>query len=196
MSQALPLTRHATWPRLPGGLSISGALSLLAVIAVLIVVSVPRLRDLAQAENEADALGTTQLLATGLRTLEVQAKRQPALRELLRRPELAGVLGDAEILAHGRLLRRRGYLFEITRLRPTLSLPSASLSLLSGQTGFLKEQLAVRAWPWAHGATGESSFLVTSAGKILSHPNSGPHWQGVESAGVDLEQLSGWQPTR
>src|SRR5688572_463239 len=77
------------------GLSFSGALSLAAVVLVLVVVSVPRLQDLARQENEADARVTAELLARALRTLP--AASEPSLRDLVRRPELSGGLSDAEL---------------------------------------------------------------------------------------------------
>ena len=196
MSRALPLSRAEAW-RLPGGLTISGALSLLAVTAVLVVVSVPRLRDLAVAENEADARATAQLLAEALRgsatsSAEARGDREPGLRELLRRPELTGALGDSELLEHGTLLRRRGYLFEITRLTPLLSLPSTPASLLCGQSGGLHGMLAVRAWPWAEG-TGEASFLVTAEGATFVAPTPCRSSLGLGAAGADLGPLEGWR---
>lgn len=192
MSRALPLSRAEAW-RLPGGLSISGALSLLAVAAVLVVVSVPRLRDLAVAENEADARATAQLLASTLRASPKSADgRGPSLRELLRRPELDGALEDSELLERGTLLRRRGYLFEVTRLAPVLSLPSTPASLLCGESGGLHGMPAIRAWPWAHG-TGEASFLVTAAGATLVLPDSSPDALGLGAAGADLGPLEGWR---
>jgi len=174
------------------GLSLSGALSLAAIVAVLVVISVPRLQDLAKHENEADARVTAQILARALNSLP--AAGEPSMRALVRRPELSGGLSDAELLQRGALLRRHGYLFEVTRLAPRLSLPAAPLSLLSGEKGVLGSVLAIRAWPWAHGSSGEAAFLVTASGASLRHPNSVLRWHGLESAGVVVDELSGWRP--
>jgi len=173
------------------GLSFSGALSLAAVVLVLVVVSVPRLQDLARQENEADARVTAELLARALRTLP--AASEPSLRDLVRRPELSGGLSDAELLQHGSLLRRHGYLFEVTRLSPSLSLPAAPLSLLSGDPGALAGMPAIRAWPWAHGSSGEIAFLVTAAGACLLRDDTALRWHGLESAGVVVDELTGWR---
>jgi hypothetical protein len=186
MSEAVSLPHSAPRPRSIGGLSLSGALSLLAVAAVLVVVSLPRMRGLALAENEVDASATAQLLAAALSADEAAEGAPPSWREFLARPELAGVLSDGELVAEGTLLRRHGYLFELTRLAPGRSSASSSA----------RTELAVRAWPWAHGATGEATFLATAGGAHLVHPNESPCWQGLAAAGVDLGSLAGWRPLR
>ena len=137
MSEVAPTTRHEA------ALSLSGALSLLAVVAVLVVVSLPRLRGLALQENEVDARGTALMLARALRGIEPRPDRKPALRELLRRPELRG-LADVEVLAEGTLLRRHGYLFEVTCLSPAMTAPAAPAALLCGEPGPLACMLAVQ----------------------------------------------------
>ena len=169
-------------PRTRGaGLSPSGTLSLLAIAAVLVVVSVPSLRGLAVQENEADARATAQLLARALRAAEEPGTPAPSLRAILREPELAGVLADAELLAKGSVLRRHGYLFEIVQFARGL------------EPGAVGGRLAIRAWPWDRGSTGEAGVLVTSAGACLVPPTPAPRWEGLESAGVALEQLAGWR---
>jgi hypothetical protein len=172
------------------GLSSSGALTLTAIIAVLLVVSVPRLRDIALQENEADARVTAQLLAKALGACDPSGV--PSMRDLVRTPELVG-LSDAELLDRGSLLRRHGYLFEVTRLAPSLSMPAAPLALVSGEKGVLRSMLAIRAWPWVHGSSGETAFLVTAAGASLLHPNSVPRWHGLGSARATVDELTGWQ---
>jgi len=173
------------------GLSLSGALSLAAIVAVLVVISVPRLQDLARQENEADARITAQLLARAMDSFP--AADEPSMRDLVRRLELSGSLGDAELLQRGRLLRRHGYLFEVTHLAPTLSLPAVPVYLLPWQTSALKSVPAIRAWPWVHGTSGEMAFLATAAGGCLLHPNSASRWHGLESAGLAVDELTGWR---
>lgn len=179
--------------RARGPISLSGAFSLLAVVAVLVVVSLPRLRGLALQENEVDAKSTARSLANALRELGSSPARKPALRELLRRPGLLG-LGDSELLAGGQVMRRHGYLFEITCLPPTITAASAPAALLGGEPAALCGLLAIRAWPWDHGTTGRVAFLVTQKGGTLAHPNSGAGWEGVEARGATLESLAGWRP--
>lgn len=185
MSAAAPTSRAR------GPISFSGALSLLAVVAVLVVVSLPRLRGLAQQENEVDAKSTARLLASALREMGSSPARKPAMRELLRRPELVG-LGDAELLAGGAVMRRHGYLFEVTCLPPTVTATCAPAALLGGESAALCGLLAIRAWPWDRGATGRFAFLATQRGGTLAHSNSDSPWAGVESAGAVLESLDGW----
>jgi len=187
MSEAVPAIRRRV------AISFSGGLSLLAVVAVLVVVSVPRLRGLAQRENEADAAGTAQMLARALQVLDAKACHKPGLRELLRLPELSA-LGDIELLAGGKVLRRHGYLFEVTCLSPAITAPCGPAALLCGEPDALGSLLAIRAWPWALEVTGSASFLVTRTGGRLVFPSSPVSWQGLEAAGVELTSLAGWRP--
>jgi hypothetical protein len=177
-------------PRI-AGLSLSGALSLVAVLAVLLVVSVPRLHGIAVQENEADAKATAALLARAL----APGGPAPSLRELLRRKDLAGLGAVAEVLAQGKLLRRPGDQLEVTPLAPAGAAPGAPLGLLVNARGALAPVRAIRAWPWRHGATGRAAFLVTSGGALLAHPNTAGS-QGLEGAGRDLASLAGWRPVR
>lgn len=192
MGEVIKGARSTASRRTNGGLSFAGLLPLAAIVSVLVVISVPRLQGIARQENEADARLTAQLLARALSTRA--AAGEPCMRDLVRRPGLAGGLADAELLQRGSLLRRHGYLFEVTRLAPSLSLPAAPLALLSGETGALNSMLAIRAWPWKHGSSGETAFLVTAAGASLLHPNSVPLWHGLESAGSVVDELTGWRP--
>jgi hypothetical protein len=185
--------RHATVARrFSPGLSFSGALSLVAVVSVLVVISVPRLLGLARRENEADARVTAELLAGALKAWDPSAT--VSMRDLVRRPELASGLADAELLQHGSLLRRHGYLFEVIRLSPSSILTAVPLALFSGKGGLLGGMSAIHAWPWAHGSSGETAFLVTAGGTSLLHPNHAPCLHGLESAGQPMDELEGWRP--
>jgi hypothetical protein len=115
------------------------------------------------------------------------------MRDLLRRTELSGSLGDAELLQRGKLLRRHGYLFEVTYLAPSLSLPAMPLCLLPWPASALKGVAAIRAWPWVHGSSGDVAFLATAAGACLLNPNLGSRWHGLESAGLAVHELAGWR---
>lgn len=194
MGEVVKGARTAAWRHATLGLSFSGALSLVAVLSVLVVISIPRLQGIARQENEADARLTAQLLAGALGSCDPSAAT--TMRDLVRRPELASGLADAELLLRGSLLRRHGYLFEVTRLAPSLSLPAVPRALLSGEKGVLGSMPAIRAWPWSHGSSGERAFLVTVGGASLQHPNSVPRWHGLESAGLAMDALVGWRPAR
>lgn len=157
----------------------------MAVVLVLIVVSVPRLRGLALRENEADARATAQLLARTLAEHLAGGGAAPEMAQLLATPELAS-LSDAELL-DGRVLRRHGYLFELTRL-----FAPADATWGAGERGLD----AVRAWPWAHGRTGRRGYLVLADGTRLEHPNHPPRWQGLAGAGVAPLEIPGWTVDR
>jgi hypothetical protein len=176
----------------PRRLSISGAFALLAIAAVLVVVSVPRLHVLAQQENEVDARNTALLLARALRTHGASAERPPSLADLLGRAELGG-LADSELLERDTVLRRHGYLFEITSLSPAVRLMSAPVALLCGTSASLPTT-AIRAWPWTPGASGGSSFLVTAEGALFELPGSGARAQGP--AGAVLIDPESWKRAR
>jgi len=186
----LPLAPVA--PAARRGLSLSGALSLCAVAAVLIVVSIPRLRGMAQQENEVDACATTRLLAFALRAYGEE--RAPTLSDLLHMPQLAGLRADAELLERGRLLRRHGYLFELSRLTPGVAFTAAPLTPLATPGGAPGLPHAVRAWPWEHGFTGRACFLATDSGATLRHANTGAHCEGTRGAGEGCIPLEGWTP--
>lgn len=187
------MSEAALSSRARGPISLSGAFSLLAVVGVLVVVSLPRLRGLAVRENEVDAKSTARLLAGALRDMGSSPARKPGMREILRRPELLG-LADAELLDGGTVMRRHGYLFEITCLPPTVTATCAPAALLGGEPAALCGLLAIRAWPWDRGATGRFAFLATQKGGTLAHLNSDTRWAGVEAAGTVLESLDGWSP--
>jgi len=151
------------------GVSLGGALSVLAVIGVLILVSLPRLQAFALAENEADAAALTRVLG-----LELERAAEPGTGPTL--PQLAGQAGldvhdDVEWLDGGRILRRHGYLFELA-LRPGGA--------------------ALRAWPWAYGDTGRAAFAFRPASGVLRHGNPEGAWTGPESA-PPLDG-GGWTP--
>lgn len=179
-------------PTLRPGLSLSGALSLCAVAAVLVVVSIPRLCGMAQQENEVDARATTRLLAFALRAFGQE--RAPNLADLLRMPELAGLRADAEFLDQGRLLRRHGYLFELAQVTPSVAFTAAPLTPFAAPGGSPGVRRVVRAWPWEYGSTGRASFLATDSGATLMHANAGGHCQGPRAAGEACIPREDWQP--
>lgn len=153
---------------------------LVAVCALVFLVSLPRLQGIAIQENELDALRALELLA---RELEPAAGRGAVPEEIgallsegcvLRRR-----LGDVDLLSDGRLALRHGYLFELAPLR-------------DGRT-------AVRAWPWRHGSTGFAAFVARPGEGILGHPNDGSSssgcWSGPHSRPM-LDGESGWRRLR
>lgn len=158
-----------------GAMRLSSAATLVAVGVVVLVVSLPRLRDFALRENEEDARLVVERLAALVEN-EVQAGERAANVEalVLKSPGYPRQFEDAEFLDGGTLMRRHGYLFEIGRPGDTLP---------------------VRAWPWQHRRTGFSAYAWTREQRLVGNANSdgsfsGPgHAPGVTSAEwLDLDE--------
>lgn len=147
------------------GVSAGGALSVAAVIAVLVLVSLPRLQAFALEENEADAAALTRVLGRALEELAGSAGAEPSLADLAGAAGLDAPRDDVEWIDGGRILRRHGYLFE-----------------LSGAAG----GAALRAWPWAYGETGRAAFAFRPAEGVLRHGNREGAWTGPGRAPAGL----------
>lgn len=153
------------------------ALTLAAVALVVLLVSLPRLRDLALRENESDAAWLTGRLAE--LCVEHDALELEALVE--RAPLLDRQLEDVEYLEGGRVLRRHGYLFEV-------------LALEGGAADAATR--AVRAWPWEAGRTGRVALLWTPDGGLLGHPNEDGRWSGEHPPRPEDAARAGWRRVR
>jgi hypothetical protein len=140
---------------------------------------VPRLRGFALRENELDAIQTARLFAEVL-PRPVPDAAAPAIEALVAENGLARQLADAEFLAGGRLMRRHGYLFEVTRV----SVGSAEAP---------PTELCVRAWPWEPGRTGVAAFVGRPSGVVLGHPNAG-RWSARPGPPERVD--AAWQPLR
>ena len=132
----------------------ASALTLLAVALVVLLVSLPRLRELALRENQGDA---RQLVTRVAELLEGNdARFAPTIQSLLEsRPALRRQLDDAEFLDDGSLMRRHGYLFEV------VAFPQAQ---------------AVRAWPARHGQSGLAAYAWSQGTGLIGHPNVDGRW--------------------
>jgi hypothetical protein len=148
------------------GLSLGAAVSMVAVIAVLILVSLPRLQAFALEENEADAAALTRVLG---RALADERPAPPSLAGLVEEAGLDPAHDDLEWLEGGRLLRRHGYLFELP------AHPAGT---------------ALRAWPWTYGDTGRAAFVFRRAQGVLRHGNPSGAWTGPGRPPAGLEP--GW----
>lgn len=152
-------------------------LTLVAIAAVVVVISLPRLREFALRENESDARALLSRLAA---TLEVHAAETPrAVEELVRADGgLAQWTTDGEYLEDGRLLRRHGYLFDVTF--------------------GADHRWAVRAWPWRAGRTGTRAFVDVAGAALVVHPNDGARYSGLRGAPNvgELDAAAGWREAR
>lgn len=148
--------------------SFSGLVTLLLVSLVVVAVSVPRLRGFALRENELDAIHTARLFAAVLPAALPDEAAAPAIEALVTQNGLARQLSDAEFLSGGRLMRRHGYLFEVTRV------PVGGGDGADAAPG----ELCVRAWPWEPGRTGVAAFVGRAGGEVLGHPNEG-RWSAL-----------------
>jgi hypothetical protein len=133
---------------------------LVAIGLVVLLVSLPRLREFALRENEEDARALVTRLA-GLAAREVQAAEKPSIETLLASdPSAKRQLDDVEYLDGGRRLRRHGYLFEV---------------------GHAADGTWVRAWPWEWRKTGISAYGWNSGTELVAHPNAEGRWSGLEA---------------
>ena len=151
------------------GLILADWLTLSAIVVVVLVVSLPRLHCLALHQNERDAMQALRLFGGNLHAMERDLTLPTLLEE---NGELEHRLDDIETLEDGRLLRRHGYLFDLTR----------------DENGAPQ----IRAWPWSSGETGLGAFIYTADG-LQGHPNGEGHWSGPEAAPVWTPSDSNWR---
>jgi hypothetical protein len=132
-----------------------------AIMLVVVLVSVPQLRGFALRENELDAMRTLRLLAAQPAPANVPAGRFDLAYLVAHDSSLRRRLEDVEYLADGRV-RRHGYLFDISSLRPG--------------------EPMLRAWPWSHGTTGRGAFVWTPQRGLLGHANHDGVFAGPDGA--------------
>lgn len=111
------------------------ALTLCAIAAVVLLVSLPRLREFALRENQSDAEKLVKRLGGLCDARELASgARLASISELVAASkDLARQLDDVELLDAGRTLRRHGYLFELAHV---------------------DGRAVIHAWPWRYGQTG------------------------------------------
>lgn len=133
----------------------SAHLLLLGAVAVLLAtLTLTRLQLFAVYENERDAVDLVERLGRGLdlHTLGDGATLGAAVAAA---GTTVGNSADAVWLDEGRLLRRRGYLFDLGR--------------------DAEGRLCVRAWPWRAGATGAAAYAWVPGAGLLGHTNGVVH---------------------
>ena len=171
-------------------------ITLVAVASVVLLVSLPCLRDFAVRENErdarrllpvlsklvhrsdqdfADAFGPTARSAPDPASLRAAA--DPALATLLDRvPRLHSSLPDIRVEPDGRTLRHHGYVFRLGEAGPDGARP-------------------VVAWPVDHGRTGLRCFAYAPGLGLLEHANAAGLYSADRGPGSDeLDLDSGWAP--
>lgn len=148
---------------------------LLALLAVLCVVTLTRLELFAVYENERDALRLLARLSSQLdqsNGWHGEAPLQSALGSL---QDLPRGTQDAEWLEGGRLLRWHGYLFALS--------PSAAGTA----------QLC--AWPWKHGQTGVAAYASAPGLGLVGHANPAAApgvWAKGNAADSDQTPVGPW----
>jgi hypothetical protein len=151
-------------------------LTLCAVALVVLLVSLPRLQDLAVRENEGDARWLTARLGELGGTLEGAPRDIRGLLET--QPTLTRLLDDAEYLEGGRLLRRHGYLFEV---------------VAADGAGAHCGLSAVRAWPWRYERTGRQAYLWRCGEPLRAHDNALGRWSGLQRPPETAAPADGWE---
>jgi hypothetical protein len=170
-----------------GRLPAVDVLTLGAVLVVVLLVSLPCLRDFAVRENERDAQALlpvlVELLNGGpgngepLQGEPGAEQRQPDLAGLVAAtPALADELRDAHPGEHGASLRHHGYLFS------------------AGAPGPGGER-AVLAWPLDRGRTGLRAFACRPGGGLGLHAYLDGRWCGPRGP-ERLSAAEGWAPAR
>ncbi len=145
-------------------------LTLLAVLMVVVLVSLPRLRSFGLHDNETDALQTLLGLGKAVQAAEMLEVR-PALLDLAAADEtlaatvrgarrLDASANSAELLSGDRFLLH-GYVFQ--------------WQVSDGQSVLL-------AWPWNVGSTGRGVFAWTGTGMLYGHANRLGLWTGPGAA--------------
>ena len=154
--------------------------TLVAVGTVVLLVSLPCLRDFAVRENERDALRLLPILCQQVHR-PVHAADSDLGQVLERAPRLIQGLRDAQLQGDGARLEHHGYVFR-------LGLPDA------------EGQRAVLAWPVEHERTGLRSFAALPGGDLLEHANPEGRWSGELGPDLHLPELTagwlaaGWSP--
>lgn len=164
--------------------------TLVAVVAVVVVISLPRLADFARRENQEDAVRLARRLMAERERQAAGAAAPTRVQELVAGlpPSAQRQLDDLAFLRDGELLRRHGYLFEL--------FAAGDESGAQGGGGVW----AVRAWPWRAGETGAKAYLALSSKLVFEHTHPPAEWSGPDHApdtGPPMPEAlhtAGWRP--
>lgn len=135
-------------------------LTIFAIAVVVALVTVQRLRALGLRENELDAMRMLRTLSSLSAPTGADAKHSGLAALVAHDSSLDRRLEDLERMSDGRL-RRHGYLFDVTVLRPG--------------------EPMLRAWPWNHGQTGRGAFVWTPQRGLLGFDNADGRFSGPDA---------------
>jgi len=132
--------------------------TVLGILLLVVLVTLPRLRSMAIQENELDAMRTLGVL--GGEVFAAEKASPERLGQLFEgESALDRRLADTRVTADGRLLERYGYLFE----------------LVESEDG-----PCLRAWPVEEGRTGQGAFWLDADLGLRGDANQGSQWSGLE----------------
>ena len=146
-----------------------------AIGMVVVLISIPRLRAFALRENELDAMRMLRALAAQPAPAGVEVGERNLARLVAQDTGLKRRLEDLEFLDGGRL-RRHGYVFDMTMLRPG--------------------EPMLRAWPWNHGQTGRGAFVWTPQRGLIGAMNSDGRFSGADGAPEPEDIDDSWLSVR
>ncbi|MEZ5980016.1 MAG: hypothetical protein R3F34_17635 [Planctomycetota bacterium] len=137
---------------------------LAGVAAVLTTLTLTRLQLFAVYENERDAVALLEYVGKQLAIPAAAPEngRFDLRSEVARAAATVGNPTDSEWLEDGRVLRRRGYLFDLVE---------------AADGGW-----CLRAWPWERGATGVAAYAYSPKDGLLGNRNETAEdgWSGPE----------------
>lgn len=161
-----PLRAH---PSRLGRLQTLDLAILIAVVAVVVIVSLPRLTAFARRENEADAQRLVRRMAELFDDDATAAAPPGSTLELFERMPRAArrQFEDQTVLDNGRLVLRHGYYFEFVHV-----------PAFAGDTHGV---MAVRAWPERLSKSGAPVFFAFSGSTVLRHTALDPAAGGMDA---------------
>lgn len=141
---------------------------LIGVVAVVVIVSLPRLSAFARSENRADAARLARRLAQVLDDAQADMAAVHDVSGLFQRlpRQTRRQFEDQSVLDDGRLILRHGYFFEYLRV--------------PGFEGDRSGARAIRAWPERYGGDAAPVFLALSEQSIFTHDRLEPACYGFD----------------
>jgi len=162
---------HSTTPRRAqrGRIRSLDLALLIGIVAVVVIVSLPRLSAFARRENEADAVRMVRRMAQLFEDDSFAATTPADTKGLFERMPRAArrQFEDQAVVDGGRVLLRHGYYFEFLRV-PTFA-------------GDTQGVLAVRAWPERRSRSAMPAYIGFSSTHVMRHTSLDPAPGGLDS---------------